>query len=261
MIQLEPREYFVICRQLDDPTDTAKYYVRAYIRNAKTDELLDTVDLEDMGEQRFRKAWQVPADTSGQGFYISITTKVFTDSNYTNESPNYGREENIYLVQKRFNPILGAGGSINYDKVREIVREEIQKIPKTEIPKMEKVDLRPLLKELKNIQKKISEIKIPEPEKVDFSGIERSLKEIKNRVAQIEIPETDLSGIENKLNLLEKKIMSFEKETNKSINIEFSRIEDKIKEFKDVLNGGVVLNIPNKMNGEFVKPKKTRKFI
>jgi len=185
MIQLEPREYFAICRQLSDPADTNTYYIRAVIRNAKTDDLLDTVDLDNQGDQRFRSEWQVPADPSGDGFYITITTTVYTDSGYTNKSSLYGIAEEELLVQKRYNPVYGHGGGVgvDYKKMREIVRQELGIAPK-------EIDMNPIIKSIKGIKipKQSKQSKQKEP---DLSPITEAIKEIQIAIRDIHIPEPE----------------------------------------------------------------------
>ena len=191
MIQLKPREYFVICRQISDPLDTDTYYVRATIRNARTDELLETVDLEDQGDQRFRGDYQVPAYPSAEGLYISITTQVYTDSGYTSESSNYARVENEYLIQERYNPILAGGAGINYKKVREIIKDELKGTEK-------KVNLKPLISALSALEKAVrSEIRgiyIPKQKDVDLLPVLKAIKDI--YIPEPEKPEKlDLSSV------------------------------------------------------------------
>ena len=247
-MQLQPREKFTIARQIEDPLDANTYYVRAYIRNAHNDTLLDTLDLEDKGDQRFRVDWDVPEDGSGEGFYVTITTKVYTDSGYTTESDTYGREEREYLIQMRYNHAIGGGGGgsdVDYKKVREIVKEELRKIEfpkpakpvdltslkmavdeaKTEImmidiPKPEKVDLSPISREISSVKQQISDIYIPKPEKVDLSGLEKAIKDshpvirdTENKVKQIidnikKFFDNDINSIKDKINNLEKKLNS-----------------------------------------------------
>src|SRR3990167_6396837 len=100
MLQLSPGEYFAIVRQLADPNDTGTYYVRAFVRNARTDTLLDTVNLTDRTGQRFSVEWQVPSSTS-DALYIAVTTRVYTDSAYTTLSTDYSQEMEVYLVEDR----------------------------------------------------------------------------------------------------------------------------------------------------------------
>lgn len=192
MLQLHPRESFTVVRQLEDPFDTSTYYVRAVIRNAKSDALIETLDLVDKGNRRFSKSWLVPADVSGQGFWITILTTVYTDAGYTTKSENYGEKMETFLVQERYNANLGGigvGPDINYKKIRKIVEEVVvenkQEMP--EIPKVievvkEKVivpevnippfpSLDPLLTEIRATKKAIDDKVIPEPEKINLLPI------------------------------------------------------------------------------------------
>src|SRR3954470_5696834 len=123
---LQPQGNFTIVRQIANHLDSDTNYVQAVIRNAYTDAIIDTLDLTDKGGQRFKKDWQVPADPSGQGFYISVVTSVYTTSGYTTKNSNYGDEENTYLVQDRV--LARGGGSLDAYTVRKIVQDEIAKI-------------------------------------------------------------------------------------------------------------------------------------
>lgn len=204
MLQIEPQKSFPIVRNLNNPRDTGTYYVRAYIYDGvDADDLLDTVDLTDLGSQRFKKNWQTPVDSSGQGRYITIFTKVFTDSGYTTESTRYAREEEMFLIKEGWNRVYGEGGGadVSYKRIRKIVQEEIKK------RKIEKVDLGFVIKALQETQKRISAIRIPE---LDFDIkplldlIETSnasiKKEIKGRIDDIRIPENDLTPLIRTLN-------------------------------------------------------------
>ena len=212
---LEPFEYFTIVRQLADPADSNTYYVRAVVRNARTDAIIDTVNLTDRGSQRFSREWQVPADTSGLGFYIIITSTIYTDSGYSSVSDTYGYEASEYLIQERKPHFGGHGASIDYDKirkmVREIVSEEVGGIPKPEEPKEtdfsgileaigevktaiktlpppEKIDLAPVLERMQMAEgqliARIEQLPPPvKPEKVDLSPAHRGLQKIADIVA------------------------------------------------------------------------------
>jgi hypothetical protein len=123
-MQLNPRENFTIVRQLEDHTDSSTHYVQAVIRNARTDTIITTINLTDQGNRRFSKAWQVPADVSGQGFWISILTTVYDDSAYTTKSPSYGEKMEEFLVQDRYNFSIGSGGGgtdLTPKRLREIM--------------------------------------------------------------------------------------------------------------------------------------------
>ena len=213
MSQFEPKEYIPITKQITDPLETSTLYVRAYMRNAKTDVLLDTIDLTDKGDQRFRGEVEAPHDPTGNGVYITITTQVFEDSGYTSASSIYPINEESHLIQTRPTINLGGGGAdVNYDKVRRIIKEEIDKIPEVEIPRHEIVDISPLLKEIKSVKADINNIsipempkipefpKIPKQEKVDLQPILNKLKDLESSVIKTigNIPkskETDLKPL------------------------------------------------------------------
>lgn len=150
-MQLKPYEYFTISRGLEDHTDSTTYYVRAVIRNARTDALIVTLNLIDSGDgHRFTKEWQVPGDPSGLGFYVSIQTSVYTDSGYTTKASNYGDKLDTYLVAERYIPqVSETFTKIDYKKITEMVVKAMggralkaQPMPKLEIPKPDFMPMR-----------------------------------------------------------------------------------------------------------------------
>lgn len=212
-MQLHPQETFTIVRQIEDHTDTNTYYVRAVIRNAKTDAILSTVNLTDRGDRRFAYEYRVPADVSGQGFWIVILTTVYTDAAYTTKSENYGEKMDTYLVQDRYNSNLGGGGGggpdIDYKKIRKIVHEEVEKveIPEVIIPPYPVIDLRPLERKIDQLPTSFPEFpSIPVSERVDLSPIMESIAKVKEQIDALpkDIPETDLSSIEKSLDFVTK---------------------------------------------------------
>lgn len=141
-MQLSPGEVFAVARQIADPYDSATYYVRAEIRDARTDALLATLDLEDKGNQRFRKDWKVVTDPSGLGRYITITSTVYTDAGYTDIATNYGREEREYLVQVRRSNYASGGGysgltKKDLEKIAELLAAKLAELPKVELEGIE----------------------------------------------------------------------------------------------------------------------------
>ncbi len=178
---LNPQNYFTVVRQINNHTDTATYYVKAVIRNAYTDTIIDTLQLTDKGGQRFKKDWLVPADPSGQGFYISIVTSVYTDSGYTTKSENYGDDENTYLIQDRvINRGGGGDNSLDMVSIRQAIREEIANIPKV-TEKWEEILLA------------IANLDIP---KDNTKQIIDEIKKISKQIKDKEVtPKTDLTPI------------------------------------------------------------------
>lgn len=194
---LQPQVAFPIVRQIANHTDSTTYYVRAVVRNAAGD-TIDTVNLASQGSQRYQTSWRVPADTSGQGAYISIVTSVYTDSGYTTKSENYGDEETTYLIFDRVMPAMrgGGGGALAARDVRDIVREELAKLPKPEpvkIPEMPKMRFDEVLTAIREATGAIRAIPT---DKVDLSGVLRSIEALEAKIDAKEVtPETDLQPV------------------------------------------------------------------
>ena len=199
---LQPQATFVVVRQIANHTDTATYYVRAVVRNAYTDTVITNLDLEDKGSQRFKKNWHVPADPSGQGFYISIVTSVYTDSGYTTKSENYGDEENTYLIQERVlgSQKVGGGGGVDARTVRRIISEEIAKIevkPEKEVePEMEEDDdprVDELITEVQRLRNAVEQLP---KEPVTLSPVLARLNDVIQAVEDKEVtPPTDIEAL------------------------------------------------------------------
>lgn len=196
MIQLHPKETFTIVRQIEDHTDSGTYYVQAVVRNAKTDVLLDTINLDDKGDRRFSKSYIVPADPSGEGVWISILTSVYTDSGYTTKSQSYADKMESYLVQARpvFNPNypIPTGPDIDYKRIKTIVEEEITKTRPKDI------DLTDIINSIKQVQKEVAVVKksIDSQKPVDMSPVSLSLAGVSSLIKGIKIPEFDYSKID-----------------------------------------------------------------
>jgi hypothetical protein len=184
-MNLTPNQQYNITRQLDNVTDTNKYYVQAVVRN-NAGKTLATINLTDNGNQRFSAPYQVPADTSGMGMYISITTYVFDDPNYSIPDGNYATEDNEYLVIQPPLSTFGNGGTtiVDYDKIKKFISD----IKFPSIP---------------NYDSKFSQIKEHHDEQFnklrDFVG--KNIKEIK-------MTKYDDSSIKQSINTLQKEIES-----------------------------------------------------
>lgn len=210
---LQPLEDFVVARGLEDHTDSTTYYVRAVIRDAKTDVVITTLDLTDQGDgHRFTKKWQVPADQTGLGFYILITSSVYEDSGYTTKSQNYGDKYETYLVQQRMNPLLGGGGGgadLDYKRVRKIVEEAVSA--------------------------KLAEAPQPEPVNLDFfrQPILNALSGLRNDIQAVDIPPADFSGVEYRLGLLEKAIKEIPKDDDSAVLKKLDDVEQNLLQEMD----------------------------
>ncbi len=199
MISLNPREQFTIVRQLEDHTDPTTYYARAVIRDSISGDTIQTVNLNDDGNGRFTRLWEVPSDVSGLGFYIDITISVYSDSGYTTKASAYGDSNEQYLVFERRPASMGGGGGadVDYKKIEKMLQmlgEEIRRA----MP--EKANFGPLTKILKDMNASIAKIEIPENEAVELTpvleAIRSSEKNIVKSIAEKEVtPEMELDEV------------------------------------------------------------------
>jgi hypothetical protein len=237
---LNPGEKFVIARQLDDPLDTATYYVRAYIRKTSDDSLIATVDLTDKGDQRFRGEW--PVAQYNDPTYITITTKCFTNAGYTTESDVYRRNEEMYLIQQRWNMAFGGGGGgadVDYKRIKEIVEKIIVekialiKMPVPEIKNITKyntvrekfeIDLSPITKQIKELSNEIQIIKNKKDKDVNFAPVASDIKQLGLLITKVikDQPQVDFSDILMAINSLSRVIT----DNNSNLGEKVKKIEN-----------------------------------
>ena len=208
-MNINPQSTLRIVRQLSDPSDSGTYYVQAVVRNSATGATLQTINLTDEGDQRFTGSYQTPADGSGNGFYIDITTSVYTDDAYTTLSTDYSRDTQTYHVQQAWSHAMGIGGGadVNYDKVRNIIREELAAQEKMEIP--ETKDLTPEMlgmeRRIKDaVSQAVASIQFPEQKEPDLpmvidtlsADIDDAINTLLIAVDQKDVtPQTDLTPV------------------------------------------------------------------
>lgn len=265
MLTLRTSGNFTIVRQISNHLDTDTNYVRAVIRNAYTDATLDTLDLTDKGSQRFSKNWRVPGDPSGEGFYISIVTSVYSDSGYTTKNANYGDEENTYLVADREGALRGGGSGVDARTVRRIIQEEIAKIEKPEkvefpeFPKAQEVKFDTVLSAIKDLE---TTLKPEKPEKVDFKPLFDALQSVLSAVNEKEVtPVTDLSPVLERLvekddtdELTRQEIVELLIPLNELIGVELPK---KIGEMLGKTTFGISL-MPTTQAGEKITPNEPK---
>ena len=208
-MNVNPQSTLRLVRQLSDPTDTGTYYVQAVVRNSATGATIATVNLTDEGSQRFSGSTTTPPDGSGNGLYIDVTTTVYTDNGYTTKSTNYGIEANTYFVHQQWNHAAGLGGGleVNYDKIRRLIKEELDAQEKQEIP--EQRDLTPEMlgmeRRIKDaVQQAVASIQFPAQVQPDLDRVimnvndkvEEAINTLLIAVDQKDVtPETDLMPV------------------------------------------------------------------
>lgn len=263
-ITLNPREIFTIVRQLQDHTDSATYYVRAVIRNSRTDAVIKTIDLFDKGSRRFTAPWDVIADVGGLGTFIDITTSVYTDSAYTTQSGSYGDENETYLVYDRSKQGSGGGSGgwspeVDYKKIKTMLDTAIKsiKFPKfPEMPEMPEIPEFPEIEiDLSGISGQLEEIKtmidaIPEAPKLDLEPVLDAIIESEDRLidavsALPEPPATDLTPVLEAIRGLDpsdtvealKTVVSKMETDMPDISEWANKFKDQLKEFMYVTSG------------------------
>lgn len=118
-------------------SDTTTYYVKAVIRDVRTETTLATVLLTNLGNGRFSKSWNVPQDGSGFGREIEIEKTIYEDAAYTVPSGTYGRwldNHTIFNLGTRNSSTGGygnAGSQVDYREIAKIIKIEVDNAVKT----------------------------------------------------------------------------------------------------------------------------------
>ena len=157
---LIPATTHIITWQKQNLHDTATYYVQAVIRNVRTNTILDTVNLTDLGSSaRFSGQWIVPQDGSGFGAEISIVKTIYEDSGYTQVSGIYGAWEDRYTIfdiAQRGSGNGGGGEGIDYAFLKALFEKVIdQKLEA--LPKPKELDLSEVTLEIDGIKQGLFE--------------------------------------------------------------------------------------------------------
>ncbi len=263
-MQLIPSRTFTIVRQLNNPAITDTFYVRAVLRNAYSDTILDTLNLTDKGGQRFKKDWIVPPDPLGLGMYVSIVTSVYTDSGYTTKSDIYGDEEETYLLANLPRQATGGGG-VDYRAMRSMMAEEIAKIPKVEIPDVPE-QKEPVMRwgEVMNALDEVKSLLQAIPTKqADLSPIVSKIEQAMQAIEAKEVtPSTDLSPVLSAINETKSGVdMNHEEmkqlldEAGKASDV-VGAVEDKVRELFDQTNFVTSFSTHAAVGGDFTPKHK-----
>ena len=133
MQQISPSTSLRLVYLIQDHTDSNTYYVRSVVRDSVSGNILATIDLTDTGNRRFYGTYNTPAT---EDTFIDVTTTVYSDSGYTTKAQDKYEEIQQYLVRTQWGLQFGSGGdirlggksaSVDYKKIRDIVKEEMVK--------------------------------------------------------------------------------------------------------------------------------------
>jgi len=212
-MQIRPNFPLAIVYVISDPSDAGTYYVRSVLRNSATGAIIQinganfvNLTVSPTNSRRFSKTIQAPQDSSGNGFYIDVTTTVYTNSGYTTVSSGYQEENVKYFVLEPWTVALGSGGGrggfvedksgqapgVDYNKIKELILEVFNNLPTSDLPAL---DLTPIIIHLLDLKSSIRNIEPPEVKKNDLEGHTSKLLEAINGIEFPEQKETDLSPV------------------------------------------------------------------
>lgn len=230
MANLVPGTQYTIVRQIDNINDPATYYIQAVVRNLNSGVTLATLNLVSKGNQRYTASYQVPADTSGLGTYISITTYVYDDSGHTVHDQNYATEDKEYLIIQPPVSTYGNGGTtiVDYDKIKKFISD----IKFPGVPSYDK-DFKSLqeyndkrFSDVKgHIEKSIKGITIPQ---YDDSGMKQSVASLQNEIHSMRIEHaTALKSMANSHSVAIANLTAHYEQTQKMMEMKLSKIADR----------------------------------
>lgn len=177
MNQLTPNSQFAYVIQLGDPADSGRNYVQSVVRLSATSSVVSTMDMTNVSGQRFVGAFLVPPDVSGLGYYLDITSTVYSDAGYSSLNENYPIQTSSFLVLQPFTQSSVGGSPGGYSDDAEL-RKRLERIEASilgvKIPEYKEADLSPLADmiegmrapdpvDLSPILEAIGRIKMPEP--------------------------------------------------------------------------------------------------
>lgn len=278
-MELQPGKNFTIVRQLGMPGDVATYYVQAVVKNSSSGAVITTVNLTDNGSQRFTGSFQVPADTSGQGTNIDITTTVYTDSGYTTQSNIYTIDNAAYLIFDRLLPrsvaVGGFGGdSTDYQRIQKMIDGAIKKIVIPEAKEMKETDLSPVLSSVDTMKSAIAGVleKSVKPLNDKIQRLQDSLNTKVEEISAIiqgraEFTETDLSPLMEKVDELRFHVSNMAAEDKTEANLvtlittSKNEIIKKIDEKVDDANEADAIVSKLLASAQELQDKRSKKFV
>lgn len=188
---IAPQKQYRIPYKINNPSDSNTYYVQSVITEAVSGRVLATLNLVNDGTNFWSALWNTPADPSGTGYQIIISTTVYADSNYSQVSLVYGTQVDDHIIKDIAGlrvPTAGPGNSVDYKRLEKLIRDIVLEIPKTEIPFQEKIDY-------DAVEDIVQRHKLVFPPPIDYSNHFEDLKhhitknnkteEIKNHVTEV----------------------------------------------------------------------------
>lgn len=132
---LEPNTQSSLDFSINNPADTASYYIQAVVRAVVSNKVIGTYNLSLVTGQYYRTPWTTPVDPTGTGYEIVIIFSVYTDAAYTQLSTIYGATMQKYIVRHlAANSVVGGGqgAGVDYARIEKLLRDMLAALP---IPK------------------------------------------------------------------------------------------------------------------------------
>lgn len=215
-MQLNPNNWRYVTYQISVASDVGtSYYPRLIVKNTKTLVTLYTINLTNQGNGLYTGSYQLPTDSTGNGYQVVEILTVYTDSGHTVPSPNYEIVATVIDVNYITSAVqsIGTGGEYedqtDYKLIAKLLAEEIGKIPKTKLS-------------TKNLEEKMEEIiKLHSVHHMSmlqgfdghtgelnkgFDEVNKNLSGVGESVSKLPLAEM-LSGVHGKLDALEKKFI------------------------------------------------------
>lgn len=268
-MQVRPASTVQLAYIISDPSDNNFYYIQAVVKNTQTQAIIATVKLtqDPNNSHRYTGNFVTPADSIGNGYYLDVTTQVYTDSGYSIPSQSYEIVGTPYFVWQP-PPYYGGGDAVllsdrSSKEIRKMIREEIagikfpvQKdvtIPEfPEIPVPEKVDLLPIHQRIDSVETLIQGLyeivaSIPEPEHVDLDPVFEHIKDIGKR------HDMAMGALRAEF---KSSLGAHKKEIDDSIE---QKMSDGVEKLGDRLRESMAVTIPYSVIGQALEKKEEKK--
>ncbi len=239
--QINPSEPFDVFYFIRNHTDASTYYVQAKVYDVRTGELLSTHNLTQSAtnDRLFIKTIDAPGDPVGQGRNIVSIATVYTDSGYTTKSANYEEQEQYFLIRTASPIVLGGGGGADYDRIRDVVSEELEKRkPKpVEVPALPDMPFDAIFKTLSNIDKTLQSVPKKEAPSLTplvdtVTALQQSIEDIKSRR---EFEDTDLTPVIEQVDLLAELVGQFERSMRAAHSVLLTEMENTLNSLRPTL--------------------------
>lgn len=190
-MQVQPQTPLPLVYQIEDHTDADRdtYYVRAVVRDSLTGGIIQSKNLTSsgVGTGRYSSQFNAPADISGLGRQIDVTTTVYTDNTYATKHPSYAEVLERWYVKDAPVHYSGGGASIDYEYLVKMIAEALAtEDAEEEAEPPEPIDLQPVHDHLARIEQIITDR--PEQATVDLKPLHKAIEAVGKQIGALPAP-------------------------------------------------------------------------